>query len=115
MSVAALAAPPVPAPRVRRTPHLFSVEDFYKMAELGLFAGRGRVELIEGQVFRVMPPNPPHANVVDVLGELLEALVPAGWRARSRLSVRLSTSSPLPDACVARGDRTTYRTRHPNP
>jgi len=91
------------------------VDDFYKMGELGLFAGKGRVELIEGEVFETMPPNPPHDGTVAILTHILVALAPTGWCVRIQLSVRLSSSSPLPDACLARGDLRTYLTRHPVP
>jgi len=108
-------APPPAAPVVRRTPHRFSVDEYFKMGELGFFAGKPRVELIEGEVVETMPPNPPHACTVAILARLLFRHVPAGWSVRIRTSVRLSISSPLPDACLAVGDDATYLTRHPAP
>ena len=112
-----VASPPgLPAaPALRRTPHRFTVDQFYRMGELGFFAGKPRVELIEGEVVETMPPNPPHDGTVYVVDEILKGLTPSGWVARIQLSLRLSASSPLPDACVARGDRRTYLTRHPVP
>jgi Uma2 family endonuclease len=114
MSTAAVAAA-APAPALPRKPRRFSVDEYYRMGEIGLLAAGPRVELIEGEVVETMPPNPPHDGTVAILTRLLFALVPAGWSIRIQLSLRLSTSSPLPDACLAAGDDATYLTRHPGP
>ena len=85
------------------------------MLEVGLFDGKGRFELIEGQVFQKMIPNPPHDDCLESIDELIRALLPAGYRMRVQLGVTLSASVTLPDVCVARGSRHTFANRRPGP
>jgi Uma2 family endonuclease len=44
-----------------------TVDDYYKMAEVGIFAEDARVELIEGMIVEMSPIGNRHANVVDLL------------------------------------------------
>jgi len=93
----------------------FSVEEYHRLVEAGgLFAGK-RVELLEGMVVAKVTHNPPHDSTVQSIDELVAGLLPAGWCKRCQLAVTLTDSEPEPDLCVARGDRRTYRHRHPGP
>ncbi|MDA2923082.1 Uma2 family endonuclease [Acidobacteria bacterium AH-259-L09] len=51
--------------------HLFNVEEFYRMAEAGIFAENDRVELIEGEIVEMTPIGDRHANCVRRLIRLL--------------------------------------------
>ena len=92
----------------------FTVTDYYRMAETGVLDPSERVELIEGEVIRMNPIGPTHANCVDRLNrDLVTAL---GDRATVRIQnpVRLSElSEPEPDVAVIRPDRDL--SRHPGP
>ena len=45
---------------------LFSVEEYHRMAEVGILQPEERVELIEGQVIPMAAKNPPHsATTID--------------------------------------------------
>src|SRR5690606_35185066 len=78
--------------------HRITVDEYYRMAEVGLLAPDARVELIEGEIIDMPPIAPDHGSVVDRLTHLL---VPAvGERAIVRVqgAVRLSRmSEPQPD------------------
>jgi Uma2 family endonuclease len=106
---------PTAAPALWRTPHRFSVEDFSRMGEARLFVGDGWVELIEGVVYEVPAPTPPHAGTTCIMSAILSRLTPEEWRARTRSALVLPASVLRPDICVVQGDWRTFLTRHPVP
>jgi Uma2 family endonuclease len=87
-------------------------DEYHRMAEVGIFDGE-RVELLRGAIIKMSPTNPPHADTLDRLAEiLLPALV---GRARVRTQgpvLAADDSEPEPDLAVfALGD---YSGRHPD-
>ena len=96
------------------TRRLFTVSDYYRMAEAGVIRPDERVELIEGEIIRMNPIGPPHANCVDRLTALFVAGL--GDRATVRIQnpVRLGElSEPEPDVALVRRGRDL--TAHPGP
>jgi Uma2 family endonuclease len=95
--------------------HLFTVDDYYRMAEAGILRANERVELIEGEVVEMVPIGSHHAHVVDNLAALLirrtttrDAVV------RVQGPVRLSQrSEPQPDIAVLKPH--SYMEGHPGP
>ena len=87
-------------PQVTPTERRFSVADYYRMADSGLFLGE-RVELIDGKVMR-MPPQGNNHDVAITLGhELLLRLFADGYWVRQQMSLDFSPmSSPEPDLAV---------------
>jgi len=81
----------------------------------GILTADDRVELLEGFVVAKMSRNPAHDNALSVIAAVLFRIVPSGWWVRQQSAIRLSTSRPEPDFAIARGDRSTYQTRHPSP
>ena len=53
--------------------HWLSVDDYYRMAEVGILDPEARVELIDGEIIDMAPPGSPHAATVDYLNEALVA------------------------------------------
>ncbi len=106
VSVPSIAVPPLPIAR-------FSVEQYHRMIESGAFTEDDRLELIEGWVVQQMAKGPGHEYAVGQAEELLRAIVPAGWHVRNQAPITLASSEPEPDLAVVRGDRGTYRRRHP--
>lgn len=47
--------------------HRITVEEYYRMAEVGLLAPDARVELIEGEIIDMAPIGTDHCSVVDQL------------------------------------------------
>jgi Uma2 family endonuclease len=87
---------PQPAPSERR----FSVADYYRMAESGMFAGE-RVELIDGRVITMPPQGNNHDVAITLAHELLLARFGAGYWVRQQMSLDFSPmSSPEPDLAV---------------
>jgi hypothetical protein len=96
----------------------FTVEEYYRMAEAGVFAEGERVELLEGEVHTMTPKHPRHMRVINRLSMLL---VPAV--AGQSLSVRVQgpitlteESEPEPDLSVLRtqDEDATTGYRHPS-
>jgi Uma2 family endonuclease len=90
-----------------------TVAQFHRMIQTGILSEDDRVELLEGHLVPKMPPNPPHSNTVSNAAETLASQLPLGWRIRQEQPIVLADSQPEPDLAVVRGDRSTYRSRHP--
>jgi len=58
-----------PRPEAYIFPHnyLFTVEDWHKMGEIGLFSPETRVELIEGEIIEMGPIGSSHAGCISWL------------------------------------------------
>ena len=85
--------------------------EFEALAALGTFE-RERVELIRGVILTMTPPDPPHADVTDVLNRLLMEGV--GARAVVRVQQPFSAtddSAPEPDVALVPPGR--YGREHP--
>jgi Uma2 family endonuclease len=81
----------------------FTVEEYYRMAEVGIFGPEERVELIEGEIIRMSPIGPHHAACVNALTRRL--LQGVGDRAvlSPQNPVRLlSDTEPQPDVVLLR-------------
>jgi Uma2 family endonuclease len=61
-----------------------------------------------------MAKGPAHEFTTGQLDELLRTSSVDGWHVRNQAPITLARSEPEPDLAIARGDRTTYRTRHPS-
>jgi len=99
---------------VRR--HRITVEEYYRMAEIGLLAPDARVELIEGEIIDMVPQGVAHATVIRRLDRILHSA--AGGRAivSTQLPLRLDRfSEPEPDFTLLRWREDEYATAHPTP
>jgi Uma2 family endonuclease len=95
---------------------LFSVADYYRMGEAGVFESGDRLELIEGEIYETTPIGSSHAACVDRLNMLLTRL--GGGRAIVRVQgpVRLDEfSEPEPDLALLRPRNDYYANAHPGP
>src|SRR5947199_8619062 len=94
----------------------FSVDEYHRMAQAGLFDEDDRIELLDGQIVEMSPIGPGHAGCVDVLTRLLSRLV--GDRALLRVQnpIRLGRDSETqPDVALLVPRSVAYRTVHPMP
>ena len=82
--------------------HRFSVEQYHRMIEAGIFAPDDRLELIHGELVTMSPINRRHAAGVDRLVYLL--LGRLGQKARCRIQnpITLADSEPQPDVAIVR-------------
>jgi len=99
---------------VRR--HRLTVQDYYRMAEVGLLAPDARVELIEGEIIDMPPSGIPHAGILTRLMRLLLAAAGTRVTVRMQLPLRLDDySEPEPDFAVLRWREDDYTSAHPLP
>ena len=93
----------------------FTVEEFARMGEAGVFTEDDRVELVDGEILEMTPIGPLHAWIVDRLTELIVTRVAGKVHVRIQNPVRLgSHTEPQPDLVVARRSDA-YANRHPEP
>jgi Uma2 family endonuclease len=93
----------------------FSVDDYYKMIELGMLRDYEKAEIIEGELIKKMTVGDRHAAIVDFLTKVFVKNVSDEILVRIQNPVRLSDyDEPEPDLVLA--DLTKYDgKRHPRP
>lgn len=94
--------------------HRFTVQDYYRMAEVGLLAPDARVELIEGEVIDMAPQGTHHAEILRRLARLL--FLAAGDRVtvQAQCPLRLDDfSEPEPDFALLKWRKDGYLASHP--
>lgn len=95
--------------------HQFTVEDYYRMGELGLFEGK-RVELIHGKVIDMSPINPKHASAVKVLNNWLRIVLGKDYMLGVQDPIHIDDhSEPEPDISVLKYREDYYVEAHPTP
>jgi Uma2 family endonuclease len=95
--------------------HLWTVEEYHRMGEVGLLDADARVELIEGEIVEMAPIGDAHAAISNQLNRLLVLAVGERGIVAVGNPVRLSLrSEPQPDFSVLR-PRADYRTKGPRP
>ena len=90
----------------------FTVNQFYKLDDLGYFEDR-KVELIRG-VIHEMKMNPGHAMAIELLGKALRANFRDGWIVSQTKLLDLGRRSLLqPDLAVIAGAIRDFKDNHP--
>jgi Uma2 family endonuclease len=91
----------------------FTVQDYEQLIDAGIFVGRGRVELLGGEIIEVPKMSVPHAKASVNIAYVLHRQAPPGCRVGSRLPILLDPESePEPDLIVFHRRK---RTTHPTP
>jgi Uma2 family endonuclease len=95
---------------------LFTVDEYYRMAEAGILTADDRVELIEGEIVEMSPIGSPHAGQVNHLNSILTTRLGGRAIVSVQNPVRLSQrSEPQPDLAILRPRDDSYRRSHPGP
>ena len=98
------------------SPKRWTVTEYHQIIASGIITPETPVELIHGQIFEMVPQQPPHAATTDEGGDYLKALFSGNAKVRVQLPVTLPPDSePEPDFAVVRIDANLYRDRHPGP
>jgi Uma2 family endonuclease len=94
----------------------FTVDQYHRMGEAGIFSPDCRVELIDGEIFEMSPINPWHSGVVNWLNHRFVT----GLGGRAVVHIQNPTivdrrSEPQPDLMLLTPRADFYRTAHPTP
>ena len=93
-----------------------SVQDYYRMAEAGIFAPEERVELLAGQVVRMAAKGVAHEAAITRTEKALRNQLGDRVLLRLQSPVQLDNySEPEPDISVVFPDSSDYETHHPTP
>jgi Uma2 family endonuclease len=97
------------------TRKLFTIDDCYKMAEVGILSPDERTELINGEIPVVPPPGPRHGFVVDSLNEAFVKLAQGKAVVRVQGGVVLHRfAAPRPDIVLLRPRGKAYIQKNPD-
>ncbi len=93
-----------------------NVQDYYRIGRSQLFYETARVELIEGEIVRMVPIGSGHAGHVDCILELFSQIPKKKARIRIQGPIRLDDySEPVPDLVLLKPRPDFYKKCHPRP
>ncbi len=96
--------------------HRVTVDEYHRMAEVGVLAPDARVELIEGEIIEMPPIGNPHAATVDRLVELLHSAVGKRAIVRCQGPIQLGDlSETQPDFALLVRREDFYENNRPTP
>ena len=99
---------------VEATKRLFTVDEYYRMAEAGILAESERTELIDGEIIEMSPIGVRHAAVVMRVNNLLVPLFKDKALLGPQFPLRLNDfNEPQPDIALLKPRKDCYRSRHP--
>jgi Uma2 family endonuclease len=102
-------------PEIQIPRHRLTVDEYYRMAELGLLPPDARVELIEGEIIDMTPQGSRHADLVARLNRRIVLAIGEAAVVRCQLPLRLSLrSEPEPDFAIVKERGAHYAEAHPS-
>lgn len=103
----------MPAVIERRT---FTVDEYHRMAEMGILTEDDRVELINGEIVAMSPINSPHAGHVKRINALFTRLLGEQTivSVQDPLTIQ-DASEPEPDIMLLHPRDDFYASAHPQP
>lgn len=95
---------------------ILNVDEYYKMAEVGILKSEDRVELINGEIYQMSPIGSRHAAIVDHLAVVLKELFERNIIVRVQNPIRIdNTNEPQPDISLLKYRSDYYSSSHPGP
>ena len=92
----------------------FTVEEYERMGEVGIFDPAARMELLDGEIVTMSPIGPKHAGVVNrIAAHLFRRLAGRATVIVQNPLRLLPRSEPQSDLVVARFRRDFYQSAHP--
>lgn len=94
----------------------FTVAEYERMGQFGIFSEDARVELVCGEIIQMSPIGERHAACVDFLTQLITLRLRRGAIVRVQNPIQLDDySEPQPDIAVLKPRDDFYRRAHPRP
>ena len=95
---------------------LFTVDEYHRMAEVGILPEVGRFELIRGEIVEMTNPGSPHSGRVNRLTHLFTSRLGGSVVVSVQNPVRLDgRSEPVPDLALLKPRDDFYAEAHPSP
>lgn len=95
------------------TPHRWTIAEYRKLSETGLF-NDVKTMLMNGELFTMAMPDPPHDTALSLTQEYLRAAFPTGHHVRNQQGFDIGTETdPGPDLAVVLGSIRDYASRTP--
>jgi Uma2 family endonuclease len=86
-------------------PHRFTIEEFQKLYESGVFPGMQHAQLIRGEIYFMSAMGAAHAEAITVLTELLVKTYSAYAKVSSQVPITIwNDSQPEPDFSLVKRD-----------
>ena len=93
-----------------------TVDEYERMGEAGIFHPDDRLELLEGEIYKMSPIGSPHAACVKFLSAQLNRLFNGKLIVSTQDPIRLNDfSEPQPDVALLRWRDDFYKYSHPTP
>ena len=94
----------------------WTVKEYHKLGEIGIFNPEERVELIEGNIIKISAKGTVHASATRRTASLLHNLLGNQAAVYNKSPIALDDNSePEPDIAVVSIDPFDYATHHPTP
>jgi Uma2 family endonuclease len=104
----------VQAPRTTPSRKRFTVEEYHRLAEVGVLHEDDRIELIDGELIEMAAIGIAHADTLATLTDFAAMLVSRAARISVQNPITIGQrSEPQPDLALIRRRR--YNTSHPTP
>jgi Uma2 family endonuclease len=96
--------------QIEATKKLFTVDDYYRMAEAGILGPEDRVELIDGEIIEMSPIGTRHAGCVNAAIAAFSAVLQRRVTVSVQNPLRLSNYiEPEPDLVLLKPRKDSYR------
>ena len=96
--------------------HYFNVDEYYRMAEVGLLSADDRVELIDGEIVEMSPIGSTHGGTVKRSSAFLNRKLGESVIVSVQDPIRLNDfSEPQPDLALLKPREDFYSKSHPTP
>jgi Uma2 family endonuclease len=94
----------------------FSREAYHRMIDAGVIDPESRVELIDGEIFMMLPLGPPQGSLITRLMNFFIRNLPEQFDCRVQMPIVAGDhSEPEPDIAIVRRKENDYRDEHPLP
>lgn len=94
----------------------FTVDEYYKLAEVGILKDTDKVELIDGRIINKNAITSQHAGMLNRLTRKFIELLSDKFIVRNQSPIRLNNQSePEPDVTITKYCRNNYFDNHPTP
>ena len=96
--------------------HRFNVDEYHRLAEVGILHEGERVELLDGVIVEMMPFGPSHSGSVNRLIRMFERISRDRWVTSAQNSVHIGKhNEPQPDLLILHPRDDFYVANHPRP